>query len=565
MRRSDMERMDTKRISIRNMTMPEEKKRIRKSGMIVCILMLVFNMGMGVKAAADSQMSYAENDYDDLYYYESSDVQVNEDDMDLLVLPGEGYQLTFSDSTRVASVSYTTDNAAVAVVSDTGFITGIAAGQTTIHVIGTDTSGYTFSGTVYVYSPSLSATEILANLGLEEKYDGYYYIQDDISLEYIPSSAMVTVTTDSDNLAAIYSSSYWGRYVALKAKQEGNYTVTITVNDKIFTVSVKLRNLYFDRHEKTACDLESYNSDKSSLVWKQGSSMLALYKGETATLRLNGVMETEKVQWSSSNKSVASVNSKGKVTAKGVGSATITASVGGFTVTYEVGVSYKTAIKALRYDIEHFHSTYSQAKRMSEGYYDCSSFVWRGYKAAGKYLNKNGGWAPTAADLAKWCVSNNYMLYEGIVPVSKLLPGDLIFEMDSSEANGRYKGIYHVDMYQGNGTMITVERQKYAGDQLYNVMVARPCVPTPALKAKKSGKSIKLTWNGVYGVTGYKVYRSDSKNGKYKCIGTVKNAKEFKDATAKKGKTYYYKLRAYWKMDGHTYYGKYSAVVKKKR
>ncbi len=96
-------------------------------------------------------------------------------------------------------------------------------------------------------------------------------------------------------------------------------------------------------------------------------------------------------------------------------------------------------------------------------------------------------------------------------------------------------------------------------------MVARPFVPTTAITAKKSGKSIKLTWKDIYGATGYKIYRSNSKNGKYKCIGTVKNAKEYKDTTAKKGKTYYYKMRAYWKMDGHTYYGKYSAAVKKKR
>lgn len=545
--------------------MRREKTYIKKTGLVMLVLFLILHMGAAGKAAAVYPTGY---DYDYGYDdpgYGSSAVQVNEDNQSLLLLPGEGYQLTFNAPAQVASVTYTVNDTAVAAVSETGVITALASGETSVNVTGTDIAGYPFSACVYVFSPAVSRTEVLANIYGQEQYDGFYHISDEISLDYIPSAATVTAVTDSENLEAIYTSSYWGAYVALRARQEGSYTVTISINDKVFAIPVTVRMLYFDRHEKTACDLAVDSEGEMSLTWKEGSSMLALYKGETASLHVNGAWDNEKVKYSSSNKSVASVSSKGKVTAKGCGAATITASVGAFTLTYEVGVSYKTAIKALRYDIEHFNSIYSQAKRMSEGYYDCSSFVWRGYKAAGKYLNKNGGWAPTAADLAKWCVTNGYMLYEGTVSTAKLLPGDLIFETDESGANGRYKGIYHVDMYQGNATLITVARQKYRSDQIYNVMVARPCVPTPAITAKKSGKGIKLTWSSIYGATGYKIYRSDSKNGKYKCIGKVKDKKEYEDTTAKKGKTYYYKMRAYWKADGHTYYGKYSAVVKKKR
>lgn len=545
--------------------MRKEKSRIWNR--LIWMLVLVFCMGINSEAASVLATGY-DHDYGyDEPGYGISAVLVNENRQSLLLLPGESYQITFNDPAQVAAVSYTTGDPVVASVSENGNITMLTQGQTTMYVTGTDISGYTFSAEIYVFSPLVSPGEIFVNAYGAAQSDGFYNLSDEISLSYIPASAAVSVVSDNENLSVVYSSTYWGNYVSLKAKQEGNYTVTIIIiiNDRVFTVPVTVRMLYFDRHEKTACDLDSGSDDEFTLTWIQGSSMLALYKGETATLHVNGVLPDEKIQFTSSNKSVASVNSKGKVTAKGYGAAKITASVGAFTLTYEVGVSYKTAIKALRYDIEHYNSIYSQPKRMADGYYDCSSFVWRGYKAAGKYLNKNGGWAPTAADLAKWCVDNRYMLYEGAVSVSKLLPGDLIFEMDESEANGRYKGIYHVDMYQGNATLITVARQKYRSDTLYNVMVARPCVPTPAITAKKSGKSIKLTWKDIYGVTGYKIYRCDSKNGKYKCIGTVKNAKEYKDATAKKGKTYYYKMRAYWKADGNTYYGKYSAVIKKQR
>lgn len=53
---------------------------------------------------------------------------------------------------------------------------------------------------------------------------------------------------------------------------------------------------------------------------------ITLYVGKTQKLKVNGTKK--KVKWSSSKKSVASVSSSGKVTAKKKGSATITATVG---------------------------------------------------------------------------------------------------------------------------------------------------------------------------------------------------------------------------------------------
>lgn len=523
-------------------------------GMAVAVLGVILAAGSVQHAAA---YNYGWT-YD--YGYGYSSVQVNENGKNLVMQPGESYQITYSDASQVAAVTYTSNDPAVAVVSATGAITVTGVGQTYIQVTGTDISGYAISGTVYIYVPQVTTPSILQNLYGETAYQGYYTLSS-LEITNVPGDAVVSVISSAPGLVAAYQKGFSSSYVSLKASAAGSYTITIMIGDKLFTVPVVLRELYFDRHEKSAADLESYNADKSQLRWMPGYSMLALYKGESAQLRLNGTYAGESVSWSSSNPAVASVNAQGKVKAKGNGSATITAAVGEFTLTYEVGVSYKMAIKALRYDIEHFGSTYSQAKRMQDGYYDCSSFVWRAYRDAGKLLNKNGGWAPTAADLAKWCVANGYMMYEGDVSTSKLLPGDLVFECDASGQNGRYKGIYHVDMYQGNGTLITVERQKNHGDMLYEVMVARPCSTAGALTAKKSGKSIRLSWSGEYGANGYKVYRSTKKNGKYKAIATVKNGTVYRDTKAKKGQTYYYKVRSYWKMNGHTYYGKYTKIV----
>ncbi|HCT89849.1 MAG TPA: hypothetical protein DF613_00475 [Lachnospiraceae bacterium] len=261
------------------------------------------------------------------------------------------------------------------------------------------------------------------------------------------------------------------------------------------------------------------------------------------------------------------------------GAAAITAEYEGFILTYAVEVSYKDAVSALRYCFKHYGSTYSQKNRMEEGSYDCSSFVWRAYRSVKRKLGGDKDWAPTAADLAKWCVKNKYMIYAGTVSTDKLLPGDLIFECDPSEANGRYKGIYHVDMYQGNGVLITVERQKANREELRDVMIARPCLDkTSGLSAaaklsapkaevkKNSGGTVKLSWGRVKEADGYVVARSTEKNGTYVKVKTIRKgaATGFTQKGLKKGSTCYYRVKAYKKVKGKIQYGRESAAVKVK-
>lgn len=73
---------------------------------------------------------------------------------------------------------------------------------------------------------------------------------------------------------------------------------------------------------------------------------LSLYVGKTAKLKVKNTKK--KVKWSSSKKKVASVNKKGKVTAKKVGKATITAKVAGkklkCKVTVKKKITYKTVM-----------------------------------------------------------------------------------------------------------------------------------------------------------------------------------------------------------------------------
>ncbi len=62
-------------------------------------------------------------------------------------------------------------------------------------------------------------------------------------------------------------------------------------------------------------------------------------------------------------------------------------------------------------------------------------------------------------------------------------------------------------------------------------------------KISKSSKGVVLKMSKVTGATKYTIYRATSKNGKYKKLATTKST-SYTDKTAKKGKTYYYKVKA---------------------
>ena len=89
---------------------------------------------------------------------------------------------------------------------------------------------------------------------------------------------------------------------------------------------------------------------------------------------------------------------------------------------------------------------------------------------------------------------------------------------------------------------------------------ARPVIRKAAAGKKKA----TLTWKKVKGAAGYQVYRSMRKNGKYVCVKKNLKAAKYTDKKLKKGKTYYYKVRAYKKVNGKPITGAYSAIRKVK-
>ncbi len=89
---------------------------------------------------------------------------------------------------------------------------------------------------------------------------------------------------------------------------------------------------------------------------------------------------------------------------------------------------------------------------------------------------------------------------------------------------------------------------------------------TPKLKVTAGSKKAALSWSKISGATGYQVYMATSKNGKYSKITTVKKVSTVKYTKTglTRGKTYYFKVRAYKTSGGSNIYGSYSNIVSAK-
>lgn len=110
-----------------------------------------------------------------------------------------------------------------------------------------------------------------------------------------------------------------------------------------------------------------------------------------------------------------------------------------------------------------------------------------------------------------------------------------------------------------------VNGTRYFGS--YTNVISKKAIPQKVtLKlAKYSSSKIKLTWNKLSGVSGYCIYRATSVNGTYKKIKTVTSGSVTKyiNTGRSKGVKYYYRIRAYCKVDGKNVYGVYSAKKNK--
>lgn len=314
---------------------------------------------------------------------------------------------------------WSSENTAIAAVTREGVVMPAAPGWVNLNVVVTDSYGgaYSFVIPVHILEPKFSLQKTNLAKGCQMT----------LTLQDSSGNPVVYQTRDTSVVSLV---SFDAASVTVKAKKVGRTTITAAVDGVQFTCEITVTN------PTIQTNYGFYQKKKSLKV------------------SVSGLNAASVPVYATSDSSVASVTKTGRVRTLKYGSAVISCQVDGKTLNYYLAVSTKKAVKAMRWGYKQVgKKKYSQARRMSKKYFDCSSFVYRSYRAAGKYLVRKTSWAPVAADIARYYVRKGKQIKaSGTYNLKKLRPGDLIcFGGSKAPKNGRYKRIYHIAIYIGNG------------------------------------------------------------------------------------------------------------------
>lgn len=344
------------------------------------------------------------------------------------------YQLILNNAEGKA-VTWSSSNALVASVSQSGELTPVAVGATTItaSIKVTDAKTMTYTCEVNITNPVLS----VSSFNLAKGYSAEINITGTAS-EGSWSSSSKSIASVSSNSTYYSNNSTSGNYGitgTVYAKKKGTAVISVEIDGVIRTAAVTVTDP------------------------KIKKDFYIVTKGVKQVIKVTGTAKNSSVVFTSGNNKVATVTSKGIVRIKKTGFCPIIVDVDGARLIVSFNAGNKKAVKAVNNAIKVEGAIYSQARRMQKGYYDCSSLVWRSYKGTGMYFGDRH-YAPVAANEAAYCVrTKKNVPVKYINKLNKLNVGDLIFYSRDIK-NGRYKNIYHVAIYTG-------QQASTYGDKIY--------------------------------------------------------------------------------------------------
>lgn len=340
-----------------------------------------------------------------------------------------------------------------------GRATGLGAGSATV-TVNSYSSEYdgdrlvateTFTVTVFTLATNVSASVYLASDPLYSSYlyDNGYPVNDyegvkkTVAVAGLPADASLEVVSDSNANGWSWIETHAEGSITLGAYGAGKHVISIeTPYGTVITVTLNVSTVSF----------------KAITSIKRTGSVVTKPKKKTAlALTVNGKKKAG-VTWKSTNAKVAKVSSAGKVTAKKKGRCYVKATYGGTTLKVLVEVTSAKAYKAVQYAWKDYASkiAYSQAKRNSKGYRDCSSFVRRCYYSNAPkrrvFAFGDTSWPLNAAGQATWLNARGKCVAKKAVSASKLRPGDTVYyDVPGYSSGAGWRGIDHADIYVGNG------------------------------------------------------------------------------------------------------------------
>lgn len=195
----------------------------------------------------------------------------------------------------------------------------------------------------------------------------------------------------------------------------------------------------------------------------------------------------------------------------------------------------------------------------SLGYYDIY-----GFNTDKKELIVRGHWhGAGGSGVNEWTIykmGSSWM--QGTYTMDKMNGNYSVYNMQDGSFTGSskmYNAIYSQHIRKCK-RMNSFTRYKLSDRGRLNAHKTPGKVAISSVSRAGSGK-LKITWKKVSGATGYQIYRSAQKNSGYRRIKNLSSkSSSYTNSKLKNGKRYYYKIRAYKRIDGKTYYGKFSNI-----
>ena len=351
----------------------------------------------------------------------------------------------------VKKVVWSSSNVNIATVKEKDKTTAtanlLAVGKTKISAVVFYTSGKSevLSNTVHVINPQINTKTLICFTKSVGK-GRYNYVYFKGLSEY--NKVTYNVTHKKNVKVKIYNNK-----CRILGKKNGKGTITAKVAGKTYKVKYYVSTPRF------------------------GSITGVLAKNKKTKIKIGGIGSLQPT-YHSRDPLRASVALDGTITGRGPGVTYVDVKMGTMTFSYRVeiaGTGVKTIINRAKYIVNHW--TYSQPNRMSDGYYDCSALVWKGYKAYKNYNAKLGStkYALPAGNLFDYLRAKGQVPYFGYTKLDDLRPGDLFFYGDYDSAvkystPGRTLNIYHVAMYAGNGRVVEKGTPRFNYNSLNHIV-----------------------------------------------------------------------------------------------
>ncbi len=220
----------------------------------------------------------------------------------------KGKTLTLKVLGTKKKVTWSSSNKNVATVSSKGKVTAKKKGTCTITAkVGTKK----YRCKITVKNPPVQMNKSKATVVKSKT----------LTLKVLYTSKKVTWTSNNKKIATVSSKG------KVTAKKKGTCTITAKVAGKKYTCKITVKNP----------------------TTKLNKTSLAMQVGDTYILKATSDGASKTVKWKTSNNSIVSVSTKGKVTAKKIGTAKITATMNGVSKTITVKVSEESVVGSYKF------------------------------------------------------------------------------------------------------------------------------------------------------------------------------------------------------------------------